>query len=277
MNVVVYTPSSSASPVATYTGVSSIGNRSASPAITIFDISAAAATPTCPSGDSGTYPNCVAPTCPSGDSGTYPNCVAPKNNNGGGGSTGSSGGSSSQQSGSVSNPAKLSSLGAPSQPIQASSVTLTPQIDVPLSEVSKVNYYIDGKLVKSVTTPPFTYKVNSSVLKNGCHNIKTVVYTTVGSPKATSRQLCVAFTGNLEKQKEWAVVIFCIIMMVIVVLEFFPFYPKNRHLISRNIHRLYNRLFNSKSTTLGPVPDSLAQPLPQTNAHTPGDIIRPHK
>ena len=33
--------------------------------------------PTCPSGDTGTYPDCVAPTCPSGDSGTYPDCVAP--------------------------------------------------------------------------------------------------------------------------------------------------------------------------------------------------------
>jgi len=33
----------------------------------------------CPSGDTGTYPNCVAQTvqqCPSGDTGTYPNCVA---------------------------------------------------------------------------------------------------------------------------------------------------------------------------------------------------------
>jgi hypothetical protein len=33
--------------------------------------------PTCPSGDTGTYPNCVAPTCPSGDTGTYPDCHAP--------------------------------------------------------------------------------------------------------------------------------------------------------------------------------------------------------
>ena len=31
----------------------------------------------CPSADSGTYPNCVAATCPSADTGTYPNCVAP--------------------------------------------------------------------------------------------------------------------------------------------------------------------------------------------------------
>ncbi len=30
--------------------------------------------PTCPSGYSGTYPNCVAPTCPSGQTGTPPNC-----------------------------------------------------------------------------------------------------------------------------------------------------------------------------------------------------------
>jgi hypothetical protein len=33
--------------------------------------------PVCPAGYSGTYPNCVAPSCPSGYTGTYPNCVAP--------------------------------------------------------------------------------------------------------------------------------------------------------------------------------------------------------
>ena len=35
---------------------------------------------TCPSGDTGAYPNCVAqtpPQCPTGDTGTYPNCIAP--------------------------------------------------------------------------------------------------------------------------------------------------------------------------------------------------------
>lgn len=31
---------------------------------------------TCPTGTIGTYPNCVSQTCPSGTSGTYPNCIA---------------------------------------------------------------------------------------------------------------------------------------------------------------------------------------------------------
>jgi hypothetical protein len=35
------------------------------------------AAPSCPTGYSGTYPNCVAPSCPAGYTGTYPNCVAP--------------------------------------------------------------------------------------------------------------------------------------------------------------------------------------------------------
>jgi fibronectin type 3 domain-containing protein len=38
------------------------------------------ANPTCPTGQTGTPPNCVTPvtsTCPSGDTGTYPNCIAP--------------------------------------------------------------------------------------------------------------------------------------------------------------------------------------------------------
>lgn len=36
-------------------------------------------TPKCPAGTSGVYPNCVAPTpkCPTGTTGTYPNCVTP--------------------------------------------------------------------------------------------------------------------------------------------------------------------------------------------------------
>ena len=34
--------------------------------------------PQCPSGYTGSYPNCQAPQCPSGYTGTYPNCVAPQ-------------------------------------------------------------------------------------------------------------------------------------------------------------------------------------------------------
>ena len=33
--------------------------------------------PQCPTGDTGTYPNCVQPQCPSGDTGIYPICVKP--------------------------------------------------------------------------------------------------------------------------------------------------------------------------------------------------------
>jgi hypothetical protein len=38
--------------------------------------------PTCPVGDTGTPPNCVAPTCPVGDTGTPPNCIAPPSTGG---------------------------------------------------------------------------------------------------------------------------------------------------------------------------------------------------
>lgn len=71
--------------------------------------------PSCPSGYTGTYPNCVAPTCPAGQTGTPPNCVTPtcpagqtgtppncKTSGGGsGGSTGGTGGSTGSGSGST--------------------------------------------------------------------------------------------------------------------------------------------------------------------------------
>jgi hypothetical protein len=40
------------------------------------------AQPSCPNGDTGSYPNCVAPVCPTGDTGSYPNCVSPSCPNG---------------------------------------------------------------------------------------------------------------------------------------------------------------------------------------------------
>ena len=75
--------------------------------------------PACPSGYTGTYPNCVAPpTCPSGYSGTYPNCVAPKAPTGGG----TTGGSTSS-TGSTTNKGTPPTTGATTTPTGTGSST----------------------------------------------------------------------------------------------------------------------------------------------------------
>jgi hypothetical protein len=54
--------------------------------------------------------------------------------------------------------------------------------------VSRVQYYLDAKLVATVTTPPYSYKVNTSTLKPGKHTLKSVIYYTDGTTKTTTQQ-----------------------------------------------------------------------------------------
>jgi hypothetical protein len=64
-------------PPGTYTGTANLVGAKTSTTFTVT-VGQCATPPTCPSGDTGTYPNCQQPVCPTGDTGTYPNCSPPQ-------------------------------------------------------------------------------------------------------------------------------------------------------------------------------------------------------
>jgi len=97
---------------------------------------------TCPSGQTGTPPNCVTPTCPSGQTGTPPNCVTPSG--GGGGSSGGGTGSTTKSSGN-------GSSGASSSP-SASQQAANPATPVPVTNtgsVANAGYIVNIKITDS--------------------------------------------------------------------------------------------------------------------------------
>ena len=141
-------------------------------------------TPSCPSGQTGTPPNCVTQsqsTCPSGQIGTPPNCVTPPVTctTCGSGSSGNRGGSS----------------GASATPVTISSTSTTTQLGLPAgvdpSKVARVTYELDGKLLAIVTKAPFTYQLTTATLTRGCHTLKTIVLDKDGTTSTSSRQLCI--------------------------------------------------------------------------------------
>lgn len=155
--------------------------------------------PPCPTGDTGTYPNCKPPqnlNCPTGDTGTYPNCIvpgAPGSGSGGYGITGpiqtirpSSGGTTQ-----IFNP--NSRIGhTSSDPITSKNLLIEPSIKGKSSDVSKVVYAIDNKLIATVTRPPFLLDIKTANIENGCHILTTTMYYTNGSINIQKQNLCIS-------------------------------------------------------------------------------------
>ena len=135
-------------------------------------------TATCPSGQTGTPPNCVTATCPSGQTGTPPNCVSSPP-----GCTSCSTGSDKGSGGNSGSSTTIQATG------------LTTQLGLPAginpANVASVTYTLDGKLLAYVTRTPFTYNLNTAQLKDGCHTLTTSVLSKDGTKNVSSKQLCV--------------------------------------------------------------------------------------
>ncbi len=218
VNVAKYTPTSSANSVASYSAVTSIPEATVGPAITIYEISAVPNPP---------------PTPTSSPSSTVTQ-TGSSTSSGSGSKTGSSINAGVKD-------APLPSLGQLSNPIKADTITLAPGDGTPTQDITKVEYYANGKLIATVSKPPFTYRLTKDVLGDGCHTVKTIVYTSKGVSSNTSRQVCAAFTNSASIEKQWAIAIVCVAVILLTFAEFAPFYPKGLHLISKSIKKLWKK------------------------------------
>lgn len=55
-------------------------------------------------------------------------------------------------------------------------VVQTNQSDTADSDIKKVEYYLNGKKIATITQPPFSYSVNTKQLRNGTYSLKTITY-----------------------------------------------------------------------------------------------------
>lgn len=92
--------------------------------------------------------------------------------------------------------------------------------------IVKVEYFIDGKLVATVTESPFTTKINTAKLKNGKHELKIVTTDAKGGTTESVRSLTVsngiwskvlAFTGEQKSRLGIAAGIFGAMLVIGIV------------------------------------------------------------
>ena len=138
-------------------------------------------------------------------SGTGDNCLNSSDSSGGGGTTGggstgdTSGGTSSNTLGSGAG-STVSIKAADNSSVNVASgtnVEVAPAVDSSdFDNVTKVEYYIDGKLVDTASAAPFTYKVDTGKLASGAHKLVSKVYYKDGTTKSTTQTLNVKNTAK---------------------------------------------------------------------------------
>lgn len=89
--------------------------------------------------------------------------------------------------------------------------------------ISKVEYYLDGKLVKTVTVAPYMYRLQTTELLNGKYKLTTKTYYTNGQTQTTTQTLLVnnpfSWTQfRLLVQKYILLIIFLIFIVIAAVV-----------------------------------------------------------
>jgi hypothetical protein len=90
------------------------------------------------------------------------------------------------------------------------------------SDINKVEYYLKGKLIATVTQPPFSYEVDTTELRNGTYELTTKTYKADGSIVNARHTLNVANPMNLAqialqaKHYWWLLAIIAILMVDVV-------------------------------------------------------------
>ena len=127
----------------------------------------------------GTGDACANPTTPTGGGST------------GGGSSSGGGGSNSGTLGSGAG--STVTVKASTDPVNVTSgtdVVIAPATDAAdIGNVTQVQYYIDGILIATETTAPYTYKVDTGKLPSGAHKLTSKVYFKDGTTKSTTQTL----------------------------------------------------------------------------------------
>lgn len=114
----------------------------------------------------------------------------------------------------------------PAEPIGLTNnelIELTAPIDVQPATIqsdgiSKVEYYLDGKLVKTVTVPPYKYRVDTTNLLNGNHKLTTKTYYTNGQTETANQILAVNNPFGLTQLRLLSVKYFWAVLLIILLL-----------------------------------------------------------
>ncbi len=145
----------------------------------------------------GNGSNCTTATTTTGGSSGSGGGGGGTTTSGGGGSTSGSGGGSVSvvQSGGSLTPSTTST------PTQIDSpVTLQPSTSGSASDpVIEVQYYLNKKLLATVTTAPFTYKLDSTKILNGTYTLTTKTTYASGNVTTTSQKLIVKNPASLRQ------------------------------------------------------------------------------
>ena len=81
--------------------------------------------------------------------------------------------------------------------------------------VTKVEYYLGGKLVDTETKAPYKYNIDTSKLKNGTYNLVSKTYYDNGSVKQTTQHLVVKNTAEHTSNLTW---LYLLIVGIILLL-----------------------------------------------------------
>ena len=137
--------------------------------------------------------------CPTGQTGTPPNCTTPGSKTTSPTTTPTACSACSKATSSA-NGTTAETTGISVQAGSNSIVDLAPPAGTDLSQVVKVTYAVDGKVIATVTVPPFGYDYDTELLKGGCHTLTTIVYDKNGSSTTSSKNLCVQGAKSWYKQ-----------------------------------------------------------------------------
>jgi hypothetical protein len=166
-------------------------------------------TPTCPSGQTGTPPNCVTPSCPSGQTGTPPNCVSPTptptppvsttpptsktptKTSSSGSSSSTSAGSSAATSYTPSGVTTPATVPNNSSVKVSAPVTVSPVPSATSSPIAKVEYFLNSNLLITIDNAPFTYKLDTTNILNGTYKFTTETFYVNGKTSSVSQQLVI--------------------------------------------------------------------------------------
>ncbi|HSH18247.1 MAG TPA: Ig-like domain-containing protein [Candidatus Saccharimonadales bacterium] len=120
----------------------------------------------------------------------------------------------------------ITSNNTPAEPIELMNnevVELTAPIDVQPATIqsdgiSKVEYYLDGRLVKTVTVSPYRYRVDTTKLLNGNHRLTTKTYYTNGQTESVNQILNVKNPFGITQVRLLAVKYFWVLFLTILLI-----------------------------------------------------------
>lgn len=154
-------------------------------------------------------------------SGAGDNCVIVVATDPGGGTPGTG-----NNPGTTPNPSKTGTNSGGTVTVHASTnpVTVASGTDLVIApngvengNVTKVEYFIDNKLVATETKAPYTYKVVTANLSNGTHVLTSKVFYTDGTTKSTTQKLNITNTASKKKSNTSSTIGISLVLVAAII------------------------------------------------------------